>query len=80
VSVQLEDGDGVTGGKVAFGGPDGQPQQGLGDEAFWNARFDVLWVHRGGRGLTIQVVNPALPNDILRDHAIQLAQQVLPKV
>lgn len=80
VSVQLEDGAGVAAGRSAFGGPDGVPQAGVGDEAFWNPGFDVLWTRKAGKAVTIQVVNAAITKDVLRDHAMELARQILPKL
>jgi hypothetical protein len=80
VSVQLDDSAGIDSGRVAFSGPNAEPVPGIGDEAIWNPALYVLWIRKGDKALTVQVVNLGLAKDSVKNNAISLANQILPKI
>jgi hypothetical protein len=80
VSVQLDDSAGIDSGRVAFSSPNAEPVPGVGDEAIWNPALYVLWIRKGDKALTVQVVNLGLAKDTVKNNAINLAGQILPNI
>ncbi|MDP9325035.1 MAG: DUF3558 domain-containing protein [Candidatus Dormibacteraeota bacterium] len=80
VSVEVDDSQGIDAGRVAFSGSGTQTLPGLGDEAIWNPSLYVLWIRKGNAALTIQIVNLNVEKDTIRNNAVALANQILPKL
>jgi hypothetical protein len=80
VSLEVDDSQGIDAGRVAFSGSGTQALPGLGDEAIWNPQLYVLWIRKGNAALTIQIVNLAADKDTLRNNAVSVANQILPKL
>ncbi|MEA2646119.1 MAG: hypothetical protein QOE92_1202, partial [Chloroflexota bacterium] len=80
LTLDVDDRNGIDDGRKAYTEAGSQPVADLGDEALWNPRLRLVWVRRPDYAVTVQLVNPKLPDDTIRGRAIDLARAVLGKL